>query len=169
MAHDSIFESWLIKQKEDAAALNAASDDVRVDIMDDRHFMVAFSSKCLVKSDAGSIEEVDGCLIGIAFSQEYLRRFNPAETICLFHPRGVFHPNVFQTAICPGRMSPGSGLVDLVGQVFDILTFKTMNLRDPLNREAAEWARDRQHLFPIDRRPLRRRKLDLQIEEVVRP
>ena len=59
--------------------------------------------------------------------------------------------------ICPGRIVPGMSLVDLLYQVYEILTYQKLTTHDALNREAAAWARANQGRFPTDRRPLKRR------------
>lgn len=169
MAHDAIFTSWLEKQEADAAGLNDASDIVKINQYDPQRYLAAFSCRGLLKTATGSIEEADAWLVAIAFSDDYLREFNPAQTLCVLQPNGLFHPNARNSAICPGHMMPGTGLVDLVDQIHQILTYQHMNLNDPLNRQAADWAREHRNLFPIDRRPLRRRILNFELEEVANP
>ena len=59
--------------------------------------------------------------------------------------------------------------MDLIYQVFEIITYHkvTMTEKDALNWEACAWARQHKDRFPIDSRPLRRRALDLQVEQPV--
>ncbi len=85
----------------------------------------------------------------------------------MFTPN-VWHPNVSREhpLICIGRLTPGTPLVDILYQIFDILTFQKYNPRedDSLNKTACAWARENQDRFPIDRRPLKRRQLDLEVQ-----
>jgi hypothetical protein len=59
-------------------------------------------------------------------------------------------------------------LVDLLYQVYEILTYQKLTPRedDALNKEACHWARANQKRFPIDRRPLKRRSLALEVEPI---
>jgi hypothetical protein len=65
-----------------------------------------------------------------------------------------------------GRLVPGTSLVDLLYQVHEIVTYQKVTMRedDALNPAACGWARTHQHLFPIDRRPLRRRATTFQVK-----
>jgi ubiquitin-protein ligase len=84
----------------------------------------------------------------------------------LFTP-GVWHPNVSMEVplICIGRLTPGTGLVDVLYQVYEILTWHKFNPRenDSLNKTACAWARQNQSRFPVDHRPLKRRSLHLEM------
>ncbi len=55
-------------------------------------------------------------------------------------------------------MPPGTGLVDLLWQVFDLITWNrvTMSEPDALNKAACQFARNHPDRYPIDKRPLRR-------------
>ena len=72
----------------------------------------------------------------------------------LFTP-GVWHPNVSRELplICIGRLTPGTTLVDILYQLFDILTFQKYNPRenDSLNKTACAWARE--NAAPLSHRP----------------
>jgi ubiquitin-protein ligase len=85
----------------------------------------------------------------------------------VFTPR-IWHPNVSADLplICIGHLTPGTSLVDILYQVYDILTYQKYNPRedDCLNRGACSWAREREHQFPIDGRPLKRRSLQLEVK-----
>ena len=86
-------------------------------------------------------------------------------------PPNVWHPNISDTqpAICVGRLVPGTGLVDLLYQCWEIITWnkKTIREDDALNRAACQWARHNLARLPVDTRPLKRRPLDLHIEDSV--
>jgi hypothetical protein len=161
MATDSIMTSWLARQKADADDLNASSDVVNVLAIDHSHFLAHFRCKGLVKAPSGAIEICESFLVGIAFNLDFLRRFDPTQTLSILEPSHVVHPNIYQSAICLGRQSPGTDLVSLLDQTMALISYKHMNLRDPLNADAAAWARDqKQFAFPLDKRPLKRRPID---------
>ena len=106
-----------------------------------------------------SIGEGDDFTVGIWFPPTYLRQANPFQTLTWLGPRNTWHPNIASDAgaICVGHITPGMGLVDLLYQVFEIITYTKVTMHDALNHDAAAWARDNVHRFPVDRRPLRRR------------
>jgi hypothetical protein len=66
--------------------------------------------------------------------------------------------------ICVGHLAPGTNLTDLLFQIFEIVTFNKYMPREDnsLNRSACAWARQNQHRFPVDRRPMKRRRLNLE-------
>ena len=165
MANDEIMDSWLEAQVNDARQLNERSDVVSVLPLDRQKYVVSFSCRGVVRSAAGEITQCDHFAVGIRFPEDYLRRFNPADTIYLMSPAGTFHPNVYQSAICVGNMVPGAGLVSLITQIHSILSYQHMNLNDPLSSEAAVWAREHLDLFPVDRRPLLRGRMSVGEEQ----
>ena len=66
------------------------------------------------------------------------------------------------------RIAPGTSLCELLLQAYDMLTFNKLTPRedDALNRDACAWARAHMDLFPLTSRPLRRRVVSLDIDEV---
>jgi hypothetical protein len=167
---DRIFDAWLNRQQEDAEAFAAQTDLVRLAPFDperpSQRYIAEFGCRGLVRTSDGAVEEADRFVVGLYFPPDYLRRLDPWTVVTLFEPLSVWHPNVRLTGICVGRVRPGTGLIDLVDQVHQILTFQNMRIDDPLNPEAAAWARDHLDRFPVDRRPLRRRSLAFRIEAV---
>jgi hypothetical protein len=103
------------------------------------------------------------------FPSDYLRTADPFRVVTWLGPRHVWHPNIAADApaICVGRLVPGTSLVDLIYQVFEIITWNKVTMRedDALNRAACQWARSHRERLRIDRRPLKRRALDLRIED----
>ena len=170
MTHDPIRDAFLRRQFEEAIALAESSDLVRVVPMGgsppDR-YSVEFLCKGLVRKQLGEVTEADHFIVGIWFPADYLRRAEPWQVLTWFGPRWVFHPNISDEAplICVGRLAPGTPLVDLIYQCFEIISYKKVTMRedDALNRNACGWARENQHRFPIDARPLKRRTLNLQL------
>ena len=112
--------------------------------------------------------EANHFTLGIWFPPSYLVRAESFVVVKWFEPWTVFHPNIRPPLMCVGRIVPGMPLVDLLYQCFEIITYNKVTMRedDALNREACAWARRNVERFPIDRRPLKRRALDLHIEPV---
>jgi hypothetical protein len=171
MRRDSIYESFLTRQAAEGKALAAESDILRLVPLGgsppDR-YIVEFACAGLVRNDSGEVSEASHFVVGIRFPADYLRRAHPTEVLTWFGPAHVFHPNISDVApvICVGRLAPGTSLVDLIHQCFEIVTFKKVTMRedDALNRAACAWSRENQHRFPIDRRPLKRQELRLRVE-----
>jgi hypothetical protein len=148
---DPVYRRFMERQLQDALELEHSSDLIRLHIppMAPPHVVAEF--RC-----TGLIREPD-----------YLRRADAFEMLRMFTPN-VWHPNVSREhpLICIGRLTPGTTLVDILYQCFDILTFQKYNPRedDCMNKTACAWARENHDRFPIDRRPLKRRPLDLEVE-----
>ena len=107
-------------------------------------------------------------MVGIGFHDGYLRAADPCRVLTWLWPRNVFHPNISDRApfICVGHLVPGTSLVDILYQCFEIITYHKVTMRedDALNKDACAWARQNQHRFPIDPRPLKRRSVDFHVE-----
>jgi hypothetical protein len=166
---DPVLRAFLGRQAEEGRALAQASDILSLDCLPTgQHFRAHFACRGLVKDPGGSIREADAFHVGIFFGADYLRTANPWEVLTLLAPLNTFHPNVSFGApfICPGHITPGMSLVDLLYQTYEILTYQKMTANNAFNRDACSWARANQARFPIDRRPLKRRALALQLERV---
>ena len=173
---DKIFAAFLQRQCEEGLALAEASDLLElypmptVENEPPQTHIARFLCNGLVKSSAGEIVEASHFEVMINFPSDYLRRADPFQVLTWFGPRNVFHPNISNRApvICVGKLAPSTPLVDLLYQTFEIITYNKVTMRedDALNQAACKWARENQHRFPIDRRPLKRRALNVQIEEI---
>ena len=130
-------------------------------------YLARFRCKGLVRNE-GEVFEWDCFEVLIYFPSDYLRSANAFQVLTWSYPAQVFHPNISARApfICVGRLAPGTSLVDILFQCWEIITYNKVTMRedDALNPEACTWARQNQHSFPVDRRPLKRRSLDLEFE-----
>ena len=165
---DLVFNGFLERQRDEALALNAASDllDLEPEPADPpARYLVRLRCNGLVRSRVGEIETASDFMVGVTFPGDYLRRVNPLEVLAWLGPRNVFHPNVvgMPPVICAGSIAPGTPLVDLLHRVFEIVTYQRLTMRedDALNAQACAWARQHQDRFPVDARPLTRLRLDL--------
>jgi len=170
---DRIFESFLQRQYEDGMALAEGSDllELYPVITDEglppQEYLARFRCKGLVRIE-DVVEEWDCFEVLIYFPSDYLRTANAFQVLSWTYPAQVFHPNISATSpfICIGRLAPGTSLVDILFQCWEIITFNKVTMRedDALNREACAWARTNQRSFPVDTRPLKRRELNLHFE-----
>lgn len=166
---DRIFESFLERQYEEGMALARSSDLLELVPMEGnppRAYVAGFRCQGLVESGRGEIVPADRFEVGIFFPSDYQRRVDPVRVLTWLGPPHVFHPNIGPPWICVGRLDPGTGLVDLLYQVFEVITYNKVTMRedDALNLLACSWARTHQDRFPVDRRPLKRRSLELNVE-----
>lgn len=169
---DRVLKAFLTRQQEEALALARESDLVALTPVGspaDR-YLVEFRCRGLVERRQGEVVEANRFLVGVVFPSTYLRSADPFHVLTWLGPRNIWHPNISATApvICVGRLAPGTGLVDIVYQVFEIITWNKVTMRedDALNRAACQWARQHRDRFPVDRRPLKRRPLDLHVAEL---
>ena len=169
--HDAIMTAFLRRQHEDAGALVRESDFVEIaahKMCSDR-FLVRFTCRGLVKASNNSIVEASAFLVGITFPANYLRAAEPQRVVTWVGPSNVWHPNIAGEAqlICVGRVTPGTGLVDLIYQCWEIITWNKVTMReeDALNPSACEWARNNLTRFPVERRPLKRRAFAVQTHD----
>lgn len=68
----------------------------------------------------------------------------------------VFHPNIHNTgAVCIGAWWPAKTLDELILSIGDMVQYKNLDPKDPMNSKAAAWALRNKHRFPIDDRDLK--------------
>ena len=168
---DAIYQRFMERQRIEGMALSESSDILRLHIppMAPPHFVAEYFCKGLIRDTAGEIKEANRFQVGIWFPADYLRRADPFEMLRMFTP-GVWHPNISPDLplICTGHITPGTPLVDILFQVFEILAYMkyTPVEKNSLNPLACSWARENQDRFPIDRRPLKRRALNLEVKSL---
>src|SRR5579862_2859652 len=168
-AGDPIYERFMERQLAEGLALAKQSDLLSLHIppLSPPHFIAEYRCKGLVREEDGIVTAAEHFEVGIWFPPDYLRRADPFEMLRMFTPN-CWHPNISREVpvICVGRLTPGTPLVDILYQVYDILTFQKFNPRenDSLNKVACAWARENQDRFPVDRRPLKRRRLNLEVK-----
>jgi len=161
--NDKVFTSFLQRQHTEAQALSAKSDILRlapVAGVPPQQYIAEFRCQGVVQDREGRVGVGGLFVVGILFPNDYLRRAATQEVLAWLAPANVLHPNILGPAgvICIGRLEPGTGLVDILYQVFEIIVYRKFNPRehDSLNRLACSWARNNQGRFPTDSRPLKR-------------
>jgi hypothetical protein len=169
---DRVLEAFLVRQQEAGLALAAESDILTLwpfGSPADR-YIAEFRCQGLVEHGPGEIAEDDRFQVGIRFPANYLREANPFHVLTWLGPRNIWHPNIAADApvICIGRLAPGTGLVAILYQVFEIVTWNKVTMRedDALNRAACQWARAHRDRFPVDRQPLKRQRQTFQVSDI---
>lgn len=77
----------------------------------------------------------------------------------------IFHPNIHNTgAVCIGAWWPAKTLDQLILSMGEMIQYKNLDPKDPMNSLAASWARRNRHLFPVDKRKLKGATLGINIE-----
>jgi hypothetical protein len=167
---DAILERFLEEQFATVSEFASSSDLMELSAVHGRppsRYLAHFFCKGLVLTSDGQIAECDHFEVGIHLHAQYLRKVIVPLTITILEPLNVWHPNINGPLICVGHLLPGTELVSLLYQVYEIITFHnvTMKESDALNAAACKWARQNQSMFPLDRRPLKRRRLEVVTTE----
>jgi hypothetical protein len=169
---DRVLAGFLERQREEGLALAAESNLLSIYPvgLDRDKYAVELRCRGLVEEASGEIGRAERFSFGVWFPSNYLREASPFEVLTWFGPRNVWHPNISNTApvICVGRLAPGTSLVDIIYQVFEIVTWNKVTMRedDALNRVACQWARGNRDRFPVDTRPLKRRTVQAVITDL---
>ena len=162
-----IYENFMRHQLEEGMELANSSDLLRLHVppMSPPTFIAEFHCNGLIREGDGEIKVANEFRVGIWMGPDYLRRADAFEMLRMFTPN-VWHPNVsrIHPLICVGRLVAGTPLVDILYQIFEVLTYTKWNTADGMNNAACAWAREHQNEFPIDRRPLKRRTLNLEVQ-----
>ncbi len=161
--NDSVWRSFLERQYEAGAELAAHSDVMTVHPMLDpvgppTRYMARYHCTMVLRGADGQIGPAESeCDVGITFAEDHLRYVDPLRVVTWLGPSNIVQPNVRPPFACVGHVFPGIELVDLLYSIFEIICYFNWASDDALNEEAAAWARRHQHLFPCERRTLRRR------------
>lgn len=76
----------------------------------------------------------------------------------------IFHPNIHVTgAVCIGAWWPAKTLDELLLSLGEMIQYKNLDPKDPMNSKAALWANRHRHLFPVDSRALKGESISDQI------
>ena len=76
----------------------------------------------------------------------------------------IFHPNIHSSgAVCIGAWWPAKTLDELLLTLGEMVQYKNLGPKDPMNSKAAAWALRNKRKFPIDPRPLKGRSREDEI------
>jgi ubiquitin-protein ligase len=114
-------------------------------------YMIRFKCKGLWQQDNGTISEAPYHLMEVVFGADY-----PSKPPTFVWLTPIWHPNLRRPYIClEGRPFAVGWTLDLIVQeVGRLVQYQSYNVNDPLNQEAAEWAKQNADRFPVDDRDL---------------
>lgn len=93
----------------------------------------------------GRIETLGRHEVDITLHADY-PRYKPICTITT----PIWHPNFRDGQICIGDIwGAGESLSDIIINIGDMIQYKSWNSYSPLSSEAAQWAMENKHLFPV--------------------
>jgi hypothetical protein len=160
---DKVFTKFLTQQHTEGRALAEQSEILTLHTEPStlpQRYYAEYRCNGLVQDRDGRISPCGLFIVSITFPNDYLRRAEMPEVLTWVGPVNAFHPNILGPRgwICIGRLEPGTGLVDILYQLFEIITYHNYNPSEhfSLNRFACSWARNNQGRFPTDSRPLKR-------------
>jgi len=158
MNSDPILTSFLQVQQAEGMALARRSDVFELLPAPGEpasKYVAMFHGAWLARDPHGRIVEVPLAVFGISFPQDYLRCTDVGMIATVLEPHHLWHPNVSGPFVCLGHLVPGTPLVDILYQCFELLSFHRHSTSSALNEAAAQWVRNQPvGRFPIDRRPL---------------
>jgi hypothetical protein len=166
--NDNIFQEFLRRQYHEGMALMADSDILEllpVTGPGSDRYVAEYFCRGLIQNDAGAIVEHNHFAVGIWFPGDYLRRPDVSAVVSYLGPSPrPWHPNIRAPFVCL-HITPGTPLVSILHGCYELFTWSLKNTGDEgLNHAASQWARHQDpSWFPIDRRPLRRRRLRLEV------
>src|SRR5262245_9068617 len=127
--NDIAYSNFLTRQFTDGTKLAADSDILR--LLPEpgplpQRYIAEFRCKGLVTTRDGGVCEGNLFIVGIFLPNDYLRRAEVPEVLTWLGPTSVFHPNIagHRGLICVGRLGPGSDLVSLLYQIFEIIVYR---------------------------------------------
>jgi hypothetical protein len=168
---DAILQRFLEKQAEEGAALARESDLLQLQPLSHgqgpaQHFVAHFSCFCYGKLGDGQVVKQHRVDVGVYFPPDYLRTASTYQVLTWLSPANVFHPNIRVPYVCVGErfLRPGTPLVEILYQLHAVIIYRKWASHAGLNADACQWAINNQHLFPADARPLKRRKLSIEVE-----
>ena len=170
---DEILNDFLREQFTQAMDLASQSDLVTVTPLRGRpptQYVVEFRCKGLAKDARDKVVMIDGPWgFGVNFPANYVRGgFHVADVVAYLGPvpRPV-HPNLRPPFVC-FEVRPAMPLTEIIYTLYDFLTWNLFSTHDEgLAHDSAQWYRNQNpNRFPIDRRPLKRRELNLTVKPI---
>ncbi len=108
-------------------------------------YRVTYYLNGIYLQDDGRIETLGKHIVIITLHAEY-PRYKPICTIAT----PIWHPNFRDGQICIGDIwGAGESLSDIIINIGDMIQYKSWNASSPLSADAAEWAIENKHLFPV--------------------
>jgi len=162
MIDDPVWQSFLQRQREKSLDLAEQSEILSLQPLAEPYgapsrYLARFKCIGVLKHEDGHIGPAEAeFVVGIALREDHLRRVDPLRVVTWIDPRNILQPNVLPPFCCIGHVFPGIELTDLLYSTFEMIGYHNWASDDALNEDAAAWARQHQHLLPVERRSLRR-------------
>lgn len=114
-------------------------------------YMIRFNCTGLWRTEDGQIMNAPYHLMEVVYGVDY-----PSKPPTFVWLTPIWHPNLKRPYIClEGRPFAVGWTLDLIVQeVGRLVMYQSYNVADPLNKAAADWARENADRFPVDDRDL---------------
>lgn len=114
-------------------------------------YLISYSCTGLERLKDGTFQERSKHLMEVVFGWRY-----PSERPSFIWLTNIWHPNFRTPYIClEGRpFAVGLPLTKIVQEVGRMIQYQNYNIHSPLNHDAAEWASQTTHQFPVDKRDI---------------
>jgi hypothetical protein len=114
-------------------------------------YLIFYDCVGIEEAEDGTLKTVARHAMEVIFGWHY-----PAERPNFIWLTNIWHPNFKGRFICiEGRpFAVGLTLSQIVPEVGRMIQYQNYNVKDPLNRAAAEWTHLHEHLLPIDDRDI---------------
>lgn len=77
----------------------------------------------------------------------------------------VFHPNFNSSKIClMDFWAPATQLSDIIKDIGEMLQWQKLNIRSPLNAEAADWSQKNQNQYPLSNLSLGSKQVKIKLK-----
>ena len=169
-----ILRRFLQKQQEEGMKLAAASDLLRLQPVQTndgppQRYIARYFCNGLVKTADGRVVIHNRFDVGIYLPDDYLRSASTFEVLTWLYPRNVHHPNIRVPHICLGEkfFRGGMPLAQILIQLHRVIAYQRWASHAGLNLDACQWALTHQHLLPVDDRPLKRRRVRIQVQNSI--
>ncbi|MEE8141980.1 MAG: hypothetical protein V3T77_02665 [Planctomycetota bacterium] len=170
---DQVFLDFLSQQYQCGMALNRESDLIDLEPLGEesslppQRYRLKLHCRGLVREARSTeVSIANDFEAAIWFYPNYLREVRPFLSLSLVSPTPVWHPNVCWPLVCLGDIAPGTELVDLIYQFYEIISYQKLTTQENncLNRAACAWARHNMERIPVDNRPLKRSSTVFKVE-----
>lgn len=139
-----LFSDYEQVKKDFAGHKNIIVTPIGDDEIPERYHVTYFVNGIYLLAD-GRVATLGRHEVDITLHAEY-PRYKPICTIST----PIWHPNFRDGQICIGDIwGAGESLTDIIINIGDMIQYKSWNSSSPLSADAAKWAIENKHLFPV--------------------
>ena len=124
---------FLIRQLREARELASDSDLVDIRPLGQRTYAALFRCNGLVQERDGTVRGADRFVIEIQLAEDHLRTKPGPLVMRIVYPPNCFAPNVAPPLMCAGDLPAGVGVVDLVFQAYEIISWQNCTIDEREN------------------------------------